>query len=580
MSNKKRVRSLLRVSSKQQLHNDDIPIQRAEIANYIAKQPDWELDREYIEKAVSAFKNSFDEREVLLEILEDAKAHKFDILLTFMSDRIGRKEEYSMYIALLNKLGIEVWTIKEGLLSTKGATERLTLFLKFWCNESESRKTGERVKAAQTEMIKQGKHVGGYAPYGYEFVYSGEIGTHGRAIKKLQIVESQAIIVREIFRLCVEENLGSYAIAKRLNEQHIPSINGNEWKSCTISDRLKNPIYMGYLTYNRRSHKDTYKKNPTEEWVFSEKPLEELQIVTPAIWHKAQQLREQRKSHINTTKETYPIKSSGSLPLMGLIYCGSCGCRLTNGSRYDQWYLKDGTKVKKMSRRYKCTQRANASINCQGSALYKADEIEPIIFSEINKYMTNLKQSNLYEDILKNQEKTRKSIQKEIASIEKELKSIQADIETLELQIPQALRGEGVFSAEKLSDLLAQKETQKSEIQNDLTQKQQEYDSTELTNKDMNRFTQIIPNWSQEFNEAPTHIKKVLLSKIIERIEIEKDRIKIIFKISESDFQNESHFQAGIKIEDNAEDKVENRVENRVEGGSHLPRIIGGSGVS
>ena len=45
----KRVRTLLRVSSKQQLHDDDIPIQRAEVNDYITKQPDWELDKEYIE---------------------------------------------------------------------------------------------------------------------------------------------------------------------------------------------------------------------------------------------------------------------------------------------------------------------------------------------------------------------------------------------------------------------------------------------------------------------------------------------------------------------------------------------------
>ena len=49
---KKRVRTLLRVSSKQQLHDDDIPIQRAEAADYIAKRPDWEFDKEYIENVL------------------------------------------------------------------------------------------------------------------------------------------------------------------------------------------------------------------------------------------------------------------------------------------------------------------------------------------------------------------------------------------------------------------------------------------------------------------------------------------------------------------------------------------------
>ena len=87
----KKVRTLLRVSSKQQLHDDDIPVQRAEAEQYIAKRSDWEFDKEYIEKAVTAYKNNVEEREVLQEILPDARDHQFDVLLTYMSDRIGRK---------------------------------------------------------------------------------------------------------------------------------------------------------------------------------------------------------------------------------------------------------------------------------------------------------------------------------------------------------------------------------------------------------------------------------------------------------------------------------------------------------
>lgn len=567
MNQKKRVRSLLRVSSKQQLHDDDIPIQRAEIANYISKQPDWEFDKEYIEKAISAFKNTVQDREVLLQILEDAKAKQFDVLLTFMSDRIGRLEEYSMYIATLNKLGIEVWTIKEGLLSTEEDTDRLTLFIKFWSNERESRKTGQRVKAAQCEMVKQGKHVGGKAPYGYELVYSGEISNHGRALKKLQIVEDEAAIVREIFRLSAEENLGSFAIAKHLNKQGILGINGKEWKSCTISDRLKNPIYMGYLTYNRRTHKGTYQKNPQEDWIYSEEQQQDLVIVSAEVWYKSQRNREKRKATISSVKEDYGITTTGKLPLMGLAYCGYCGTRLTNGSRYDTWIKKDGTKVKKVCGRYKCTQKANASLQCEGSALYRADEIEPIIFTEVNKYMNKLKQSNVYTDILKNQEKSRKAILKEVESIQKEIQSIDSDIKALEDNIPQALTGKGLFSAERLSTLLQEKESQKKSIQSRLDQKQQEYNSTSLTHKDINKFSQIIPNWEQEFTSSPLHIKKVLLGKIIERIDIYKDEIRIVFKISEEAFRSEGLLEESKAI---PEEKGENQGENLpIKGGSH-----------
>ena len=66
----KKVRTLLRVSSKQQLHDDDIPVQRAEAEQYIAKRSDWIFDKEYIEKAVSAYKNNVEERAVLQKYLQ------------------------------------------------------------------------------------------------------------------------------------------------------------------------------------------------------------------------------------------------------------------------------------------------------------------------------------------------------------------------------------------------------------------------------------------------------------------------------------------------------------------------------
>ncbi len=101
-------------------------------------------------------------------------------MLAYMSDRIGRQEEYSFYVAALNQLGIEVWTIKDGQLKTREHTDKLLNFIRFWQNEGESRKTSMRVKDARREMVKAGKFPGGRAPYGYKLVPSGMVNNHGR----------------------------------------------------------------------------------------------------------------------------------------------------------------------------------------------------------------------------------------------------------------------------------------------------------------------------------------------------------------------------------------------------------------
>ena len=130
---KKRVRCLYRVSSKQQLHEDDIPLQRSECQGYIAKRDDWVFDGEYIEKGVSGFRNSLEQRGKLLEIREDARKKEFDVLLVYMSDRLGRREdETPFYIASLEDLGIEIWSVKEGQLKAQEHVEKLINYIRIW----------------------------------------------------------------------------------------------------------------------------------------------------------------------------------------------------------------------------------------------------------------------------------------------------------------------------------------------------------------------------------------------------------------------------------------------------------------
>jgi len=85
------------------------------------------------------------------------------------------------------------------------------------------------------------------------------------------------------------------------------------------------------------------------------------------------------------------------LPLVDVIHCGYCGCKLVNGSKYNYWTIK-GTGEKRSSKIaiYKC-QDAWQGIPHVKTDSYRADKIEPIIFEALAKYVGKL-QSN--ENIL------------------------------------------------------------------------------------------------------------------------------------------------------------------------------------
>ena len=537
---RKKVRTLLRVSSKQQLHDDDIPLQRAETHKYILTHKDWIFDKEYIERAVSAYKNSAEDRDILQDILEDARKGEFDVLLAYMSDRIGRQEEYAFYVATLNRLGIEVWTINDGQLKTEDHVDKLITYIKFWQNEGESKKTSQRVHDAQIEMVKSGKFVGGKAPYGYRLVDSGLISNHGRLLKKLEIIEEQAEIVRKIYSLAVHQGYGYQKIANQLNKEGIPAPSLPQWKNGTIRSILTNPIYMGYYAINRRKTMYNKKRMDRKEWTLSEHQIPEIVIVSEQEWEKAQRIRESRKDRLEESKkkslEAYeeqynvPFSSRGKLPLLDLCYCGYCGKRLKNSSYINHWTTKDGEKKVSYIGRYQCPE------NCKERASYSQDYLDSIVFSIVDTYMENLKAIDISEEIKIMQQQLNGSIEKELQSVVRESNKLRVDIATLEEKIPEAIRGEYFFSIEKLSSMIKEKEQRLEEFIEKEQQIRFKIQQNQIASKDLEKFISIIPNWKEEFENADMPTKKMLLSSLIDRIEVKDMDIRIKFKIRLEDF--------------------------------------------
>ena len=542
----KKVRTLLRVSSKQQLHDDDIPIQRKEAQEYIAKHTDWVFDKEYLEKAISAYHNGVEDREVLQEIMKDAKAGEFDILLAYMSDRIGRQEEYSFYVAELNRLGIEVWTIKDGQLKTEEHIDKLLNYIRFWQNEGESKKTGMRVHDTMVEMVKEGKFVGGKAPYGYKLVLSGEISNHGRALHKLEIVPEQAEIVRQIYYYAVKQGMGFQKIANTLNENGIPAPILEKWKSGTVRSILMNPIYMGYVAYNRREsgHANTTRLD-RRDWTYAKEQNPELIIVPQETWERAQEIREARKQRINESRQAtndlymeqhnVPFSTRGKLALTGMVYCGYCGKRLKNTGYANHWTSKK-TGEEKVSYvgRYGCPN------HCKPRSYYSQEYLESIVFATVENYLENLKKIDISKELEDMQNQQNKSIMREIKSLDKEIKNLASDIATLEEKLPDAIRGDFAFSVDKLSAIIKEKESRKQQAEIARKKLKKQMEEISLQGEEMKQFIDLMPKWSEIFEEADIQTKQMLLSTLVDRIIVKDEEITIKFKIRIEDYINKS----------------------------------------
>lgn len=547
---KKIVRILLRVSSDQQLEADgDLGIQRQLVIEEIRQHSNWMIDsKEYFEGSNSGYKNSITDRDVLQEALKDAENGEYDVLAAYKDDRLGRRMfEVPVYIMSLKSFGVDVYTVKDKMITPQNpndVTELMMLTMRYGMAQKSSSDTGLRVKDTAQKLVQQGKFMGGKAPYGYQLEYSGEYSKHQRALKHPVIVPEQAEVVKYIYDLSFHKEFGSGKIASTLNadDRYSRLAPNDVWKSGTITSILTNPIYAGYTVYKRRERVNgKYRSLNSKDWILSEKPNDEITIVDRELWEKVQIKRIERGGrYVKNPKNeeaTVISRNDGMLALIDVAHCGYCGRKMTNGTKYDYWTIKD-TGERRTSRKaiYKC-QDVWQGVPHEHMKQIRADKVEPIVFEALAEYIGKLQENeHVFEQIVENQNQEKIQQEKKLSQEKQTLKTIRKNIDILEDKIPEAITGTYILS---LDDLVHNVEKQK---RNEQTQKEiveqmeMKLQNITVSVDDWEALRSKIPTWQEIFLNADTPTKRVLVNKLIERIDITENKVVIRFKINLDNF--------------------------------------------
>lgn len=545
----KKARILLRVSSNQQLEADgDLSVQRRLVLDYVQAHDDWQLDsKEYFEGSKSGYKTAISERDTLQEALEDARNGEYDILVAYKDDRIGRRMwEIGAYVMTLKSHNVDIYTVKDGCISPENSDimGQMMLALRYGNAQKSSADTGMRVKDTAQKLVQQGKFMGGKAPYGYELVLSGELSKHGRALHHLRIIPEQAEVVKHIYDLSLNQEFGSTKIARVLNEDKFYKTMApiDMWKSGTITSILTNPVYAGHVAYKRRERKNgKYHRLDSEDWIKSNNADESIQIISGELWDRVQEKRKCRSDKYIKTLEHKNVKvirrNDGMLSLIDVIYCGYCGRKLTNGTKYAYWSIK-GTGEKRASKTpvYRC-QSAQIGVPHNKVSQFRADKIEGIIFDCLAEYIECLQRNeNIFDAIEQNQNEEKRKQEVEIAKIQKEIeKAIQA-VETMEEHVPEAITGDYPLSLEELASAIRKQKEKITKRNQIIQEKRDSLKGMAVTTDEWQSLKSNIPTWKQVFREADTQTQRVLVNKLIERIDVTDEQIVVRFKINLNDF--------------------------------------------
>ena len=119
-----------------------------------------------------------------------------EVVIVQFLDRFGRnpREILSRYWALQDQ-GVEIVATDEEI------QEELMLLIKAGIAGQESKRTSERVRANMARVVQKGVHAA-RAPYGLRRVYEG------KTLVRWEIDSVEGPVVREMYRLAVNENLG------------------------------------------------------------------------------------------------------------------------------------------------------------------------------------------------------------------------------------------------------------------------------------------------------------------------------------------------------------------------------------
>jgi hypothetical protein len=141
-------------------------------------------------------------------------------------------------------------------------------------NHEDSKRQGLAVKGGLKRRATRGRY-SGRRPFGLRYTDAME---NGKRAGILEVYPREAAVIRRIYdEFCAGG--AQAAIAKGLQFDGVRTLTGASWYATTVSEILRNPVYIGEVTFNGERY-----------------PGEHPAIIDRELWEKAQQLREARKA--------------------------------------------------------------------------------------------------------------------------------------------------------------------------------------------------------------------------------------------------------------------------------------------
>lgn len=460
----------------------------------------------YEDVGVSASKYSIWSRPAMKQLMKDADEGKFSILLFKGISRLARDTKEALEILeRFKQKGIRVISFEENYDSAR-EDSKFIFGIHALLAEQESEKIGIRIKLGLKEKAKKGEWSGS-PPFGYKV-----------QDKKLVVNPEEAEIVRKIFKMYVEDHVGTAKLSDHLNDHGFRTRSGRPFSRKTVGDILKNEVYLGRIIYNRNSLKkirdyeseDQRKKlvrlpNNQDEWIVVENCHEPL--VDEKTFEEAQKLLNARRTKRESSNIVYPLS--------GIMKCKKCG-RSMVGRRFDikgkeyRYYICDT--YNKFGRSF-CDQ-PNVS----------AKPLEEYILELLTEKLKTVQDQIELGKNLELMETNKKEIEKKLKQIDAQIEKVNRDTSDLYFERENMEETQYQFILQRLQEKAKQLNEEKDQL---LTQLQ-------LSSESEEQQAEIRKHIDEFFNLDQSNYNRVrkVLHHFIDKIEIEDKHLNVHYKFS------------------------------------------------
>jgi site-specific DNA recombinase len=300
-----------------------------------------------------------EERPAGQKLLQDAKDGKFDTLLVYKLDRLGRAARIVLNAVYeLEQFSVKIKSMTEPF-DTGDPSGRFLLTILAGVADLERSTIIERMWHGANRAARNGQWLGGITPFGYFVDEEKHLVVNETPLPDFEM--SEADVIRLIYRLTTEQSMSTIKITDYLNALGVPpayTIRGRKlsrgkrkentagiWRPGRVRNMIVNTTYMGLHRYGQRSSKK-------REIIQREVPA----IVPSEVWHKAQEvLASNRLEALRCAKRQYLLR--------GLVKCACCGLNY-HGTAYTgakkqptAYYVCNGKTVYKGPLQGKCPSK-------------------------------------------------------------------------------------------------------------------------------------------------------------------------------------------------------------------------------